>query len=163
MLNAFAYHLRRNPGGIGVINYMANVNGFTMMDMVSYNEKHNEDNGEENRDGTDCNQSWNCGAEGTVRKKRIRQLRMQHASATAVAPSCFLSQGKRPFFYAGDEFGQSKRGNNNSYCQDNEISWLNWDLLERDSRLYEFVRAAISFRKSHDLFHMGTGTGVNGL
>ena len=157
MLNAFAYHLRRNPGGIGVINYMANVNGFTMMDMVSYNEKHNEDNGEENRDGTDCNQSWNCGAEGTVRKKRIRQLRMQQLRNAVLL--LFLSQGT-PLLLSGDELGQSKRGNNNSYCQDNEISWLNWDLLERDSRLYEFVRAAISFRKSHDLFHMEQEPGL---
>ena len=91
-----------------------------------------------------------------MRKKRIRQLRMQQLRNAVLL--LFLSQGT-PLLLSGDELGQSKRGNNNSYCQDNEISWLNWDLLERDSRLYEFVRAAISFRKSHDLFHMEQNRG----
>lgn len=151
MLDALAYHLRHSPDKLGMINYMANVNGFTMMDMVSYNEKHNEDNGEDNRDGSDHNQSWNCGAEGPVRKKRIRSLRLRQLKNAMLL--LFLSQGT-PLLLAGDEFGQTKRGNNNSYCQDNEISWLNWELKERNKELFSFVKQVISFRKAHDLFHM---------
>ena len=100
---------------------MANVNGFTMMDMVSYNEKHNEDNGEDNQDGSDQNQSWNCGAEGPVRKKKVLSLRLRQLKNALLL--LFLSQGT-PLLLSGDEFGQTKQGNNNSYCQDNEISWL---------------------------------------
>lgn len=151
MLNSLAYHLRHNPNQLGNINYMANVNGFTMMDMVSYNEKHNEDNGEDNRDGLDQNHSWNCGAEGPVRKKRVRSLRLRQLKNAMLL--LFLSQGT-PLLLAGDEFGQTKRGNNNSYCQDNEISWLNWDLTERNKELFAFVKQVIAFRKAHDLFHM---------
>lgn len=151
MLNALSYHLCHNPDQLGAINYMANVNGFTMMDMVSYNEKHNEDNGEDNRDGLDQNQSWNCGAEGPVRKKRVRSLRLRQLKNAMLL--LFLSQGT-PLLLAGDEFGQTKRGNNNSYCQDNEISWLNWDLAERNKELFGFVKRVIAFRKAHDLFHM---------
>lgn len=150
-LNKLAYHTRRNPVGMGTVNYMANTNGFTLMDMVSYDAKHNEDNGEDNRDGTDYNQSWNCGVEGPTKKKKILQLRRKQLRNAMLL--LFLSQGI-PLLMAGDEFGRTKKGNNNSYCQDNEISWINWNLLKSNSSLYEFIKYAIAFRKAHPVFHM---------
>ena len=150
-LDGAAFHIRRNPEKTAVINYMANNNGFTMMDMVSYNEKHNEDNGENNRDGTDKNQSWNCGAEGPTRKKQVVKLRRRQLCNAFLL--LFLSQGT-PLILGGDEFGRTKKGNNNSYCQDNEISWLNWNLLKTNQNLYQFVKKAIAFRKAHPVFHM---------
>ena len=151
MMNALAFHARRNPAAYGTVNYMANTNGFTMMDMVSYDRKHNEKNGEENRDGSDYNYSWNCGAEGPTRKKKILKLRRKQLRNAFLL--LFLSQGT-PLLLAGDEFGNSQDGNNNAYCQDNEISWLNWKLLETNRDILEFVRHAIAFRKNHSLFHM---------
>ena len=151
MLSYASEMIRRNPAGHGVLNFMANAGGFTLMDMVSYNEKHNEDNGEENQDGTDYNQSWNCGVEGATRKKKIVALRKKQLKNAILM--LFLSQGT-PMLLAGDEFGQSKRGNNNSYCQDNEISWVNWKLMESNEELFHFVKAAIAFRKNHSVFHM---------
>ena len=150
-LNRLAYHIRRNPEQVGVINYMANTNGFTMMDMVSYDTKHNEANGEDNRDGTDYNQSWNCGVEGPCRKKRIMQMRRKQIRNALLM--LFLSQGT-PLLMMGDEFGRTKKGNNNSYCQDNDISWLNWTLLKSNSSIHEFVKHVIQFRKEHSVFHM---------
>ncbi len=150
-LERLAYRIRRNPEGAAAVNYMANTNGFTLMDMVSYNEKHNEDNGENNRDGSDWNMSWNCGAEGPVRKKQIMRLRRRQLRNAILL--LFLSQGT-PLLLGGDEFGRTKRGNNNSYCQDNEISWLNWGLLKVNQDLYQFVKRAAAFRKAHPVFHM---------
>ena len=134
MLNQVALHVKDNPDAVASINYMANTNGFTLMDMVSYDHKHNEDNGEENHDGTDYNQSWNCGAEGPVRKKKIIGLRKRQLKNALTM--LFLSQGT-PLLMAGDEFGRTQKGNNNAYCQDNEISWLNWNLLDSHKGLYE--------------------------
>lgn len=151
MLNSLAFHSRRNPAEYGVINYMANTNGMTMMDMVSYDRKHNEDNHEDNRDGTDHNYSWNCGEEGPTRKKRIRDLRRQQLCNGFLL--LFLSQGT-PLLLAGDEFGNSQEGNNNAYCQDNRISWLDWRLLETNRDIFEFVKGLIAFRKKHGVFHM---------
>ena len=102
-----------------MIDYMANTNGFTLMDTVSYDRKHNEKNGEENRDGSDYNYSWNCGAEGPTRKKKIVELRKQLLKNAYLL--LFLSQGV-PLLMAGDEFGNSQDGNNNAYCQDNAVS-----------------------------------------
>lgn len=144
---------KRNPGKYGVINYMANTNGFTMMDMVSYDQKHNEANGEDNRDGSDYNYSWNCGVEGPSRKKKL--VKQRHQQLRNAFVMLFLSQGT-PLLLAGDEFGNSKNGNNNSYCQDNEISWLNWNLLKTNRDIYEFVKYMIAFRKAHPVFHMET-------
>lgn len=151
MLDKLCYHVRHNPADCSVINYMADNNGFTLMDMVSYNGKHNEDNGENNRDGTDCNESWNCGAEGATRRKKVLELRRKQIRNALLL--LFLSQGT-PQLLAGDEFGRTKKGNNNSYCQDNEISWLNWGLLKNNADLYEFTKAAIAFRKAHPVLHM---------
>ena len=150
-MNSLAFRSRRNPDGCGVINYMAHTNGFTMMDMVSYDRKHNEANGENNQDGTSWNFSWNCGLEGPTKKKKIVELRKKQLRNAFLL--LFLSQGT-PLLLAGDEFGNSKGGNNNSYCQDNEVSWLNWNLLRTNRDLYEFVKYAIAFRKNHSVFHI---------
>ena len=145
------FRSRRNPAGHGVINYMATNNGFTLMDMVSYERKHNEANGEENQDGTDYNYTWNCGEEGASRKKKLVQMRRQQLRNALLM--VFLSQGT-PLIQAGDEFGQSQGGNNNAYCQDNEISWLNWKLQKNNRDLLAFVKQVIAFRKAHPVFHM---------
>lgn len=151
MVRSLEFRTRRNPLDFGVVNYMANNNGFTMMDMVSYDRKHNEKNGEDNRDGNDYNHSWNCGVEGPTRKKKIVDLRKRQLCNAWLL--LLLSQGM-PLIYAGDEFGNSQEGNNNAYCQDNEISWLNWKLLDTNADLYGFVKKAIAFRKAHRAFHM---------
>lgn len=151
MLSAFELRNRRNPMEYAVINYMANTNGFTLMDTVSYDRKHNEKNGEENRDGSDYNYSWNCGAEGPTRKKKIVELRKQLLKNAYLL--LFLSQGV-PLLLAGDEFGNSQDGNNNAYCQDNAVSWLNWKLLESHRDQVDFVKRLIAFRKAHKMFHM---------
>ncbi len=150
MVDVLRYWLERNPEDHGIINYMANTNGFTMMDMVSYNTKHNEDNGEENRDGSDQNYSWNCGTEGETGNARIQNLRKQQITNAFML--LLLSQGT-PLIMAGDEFGNTQYGNNNAYCQDNEIGWLDWKLLEDNMDLFQAVKELIHFRKSHKVFH----------
>ncbi len=150
-INPLVHYSRTNPPNCAVINYMANNNGFTMMDMVSYDQKHNEENGENNQDGEVYNYSWNCGVEGPTKKKKVKELRnRQLRNAFTIL---LLSQGT-PLILAGDEFGNTKKGNNNSYCQDNSCSWVDWKLLETNRELYEFVKTMIAFRKKHPVFHM---------
>ena len=149
-LNSLAYRVRLNLENSAVINYMAGTNGFTLADMVSYNEKHNEANGEKNRDGTAENNSWNCGTEGPTRRKKVLELRKKQMQNSVLM--LFLSQGT-PLLLAGDEFGNSQSGNNNPYCQDNELSWLNWNQQKTNREFYEFVKRAIAFRKEHPVFH----------
>lgn len=151
MVSSLAFHIRNNPKEQAVINFMANVNGFTLMDNVCYDQKHNEANGENNQDGTDYNCSWNCGVEGPTRKKKVADMRRKLLRDAYLLT--FLSQGT-PLLMAGDEFGNTQNGNNNAYCQDNEISWLNWNLTETNRDLLEFVKAVIRFRKAHPMFHM---------
>lgn len=139
-----------NPEDGAVVNYFADNNTLTMMDMVSYDVKHNELNGESNRDGRDYNFSWNCGFEGHTRKKKILELRKKLLFNAYTM--LFLSQGI-PMLRAGDEMGQSKDGNNNSYCQDNKISWINWKLISSNKEIYDYVKKMIAFRKAHSLFH----------
>lgn len=150
MLRLFASHQLCNPEKMCKINYMTNYYGFTMMDLVSYDRKHNEENGEDNRDGNDYNYSWNCGAEGTSRKKAVRQLRMKQIKNAFTM--LFFSAGV-PMLVSGDEFGRSQKGNNNSYCQDNEINWVNWTLMDKNREIFEFVKAMIALRLSHPIFH----------
>jgi len=126
------------------INFITAHDGFTLRDLVSYNEKHNEANGEENRDGESHNRSWNCGAEGPTDDAAINALRARQ-QRNFIATLMF-SQGV-PMLLAGDEIGRTQRGNNNAYCQDNEISWTHWDQADND--LLEFTRVAIEFRKHH--------------
>lgn len=149
-LRAFSHRLRRNPEGCAQINYMTNHDGFTLMDLVSYDRKHNLENGEYNRDGTDFNYSWNCGEEGPTKKKDIRELRMrQRKNAYAML---LFSQGT-PMLLAGDEIGNSQNGNNNPYCHDSELTWVDWSGLRGSRELREFVRKAIAYRKSHKKLH----------
>lgn len=148
-LQEFTWRVRRNPSKHAVMNYMASHNGFTLMDLVSYDEKHNEANGEENRDGSDFNYSWNCGEEGSCRKKKIVELRMKQLRNAFLL--LMLSQGT-PLIYGGDEWGNSQSGNNNVYCQDNELSWINWKTGKAESFLPEYVKALIAFRKEHPVF-----------
>jgi isoamylase len=129
------------------INFVTAHDGFTLRDLVSYNEKHNQANGEESRDGDSHNRSWNCGAEGETDKLEILQLRQQQQRNFLV--TLMLSQGV-PMLLAGDEMGRSQQGNNNPYCQDNEVSWVNWDL--QDHALLEFSQKLINFRLQHPIF-----------
>ncbi|BBF41510.1 glycogen debranching enzyme [Lachnospiraceae bacterium KM106-2] len=143
--------LKANPEKSGKINYITNGNGFTLMDLYSYDVKHNEANGEENTDGSDYNYSWNCGTEGKTRKKKVLELRRKQIRNAFVL--LLLSQAT-PMILSGDEFGNSQEGNNNAYCQDNEISWLNWNQLRSNKEQFEFVKSLIQLRKEHPILHM---------
>jgi glycogen operon protein len=128
------------------INFVTAHDGFTLHDLVSYNAKHNEANGEDNRDGEDRNLSWNCGAEGPTDDAQVKALR-ERQKRNFLA-TLLLSQGV-PMLLAGDERGRTQLGNNNAYCQDNEISWLDWSETPERARLTEFVRLLIGLRRSH--------------
>ncbi len=130
-------------------NYITSQNGFTLNDLVSYDSKHNEGNGEDNRDGQDYNFSWNCGAEGPSRKKAVNELRKNQIRNAWML--LLLSQGM-PCILSGDEFGNTQKGNNNAYCQDNEISWLDWGRLKKQEENYLFVKRLIALRKAHPVF-----------
>ena len=133
---------------MGCVNYIANVNGFTLADLVMYNEKHNDENGENNFDGSAENFSWNCGVEGPTKKKSIINLRKkQIRNALSYV---FLSQGI-PLLYAGDEFGNSQGGNNNAYASDDPTGWVNWSGMRRNRDLRAFVMELIRFRKAHPI------------
>ena len=129
------------------INFLTAHDGFTLTDLVSYNERHNEKNGEENRDGEPNNRSWNCEFEGPTEDPKVNLLRVRQ-KRNFIA-TLFLSLGV-PMLLGGDEFGRSQRGNNNAYCQDNEISWLDWDNV--DTEQLEFTRKIIEFYKQHPVF-----------
>ncbi|MFZ2170764.1 MAG: alpha-amylase family glycosyl hydrolase [Methylococcaceae bacterium] len=128
------------------INFITCHDGFTLWDLVSYNQKHNLLNGENNRDGTDNNLSWNCGSEGETSDPNVLALR--HRQARNFMAILFLSQGV-PMFLAGDEFLHTQSGNNNAWCQNNEISWLDWGLAETNHEMVRFVRELIAFRHRH--------------
>ena len=151
MIDEFMFRNKRNPRQYGVINYMADQDGFSMMDMVSYEERHNEANGEKNQDGTEYNCTWNCGAEGESRKKEIKELRLRQLK-NAFGLLLF-SQGT-PMIFQGDEWGQSQKGNNNAWCQDNEITWLNWGQRKNREKLTTFVKKAIEFRQNQKILQM---------
>jgi glycogen operon protein len=131
------------------INFVTAHDGFTLTDLVSYNEKHNEANGEGNRDGTDDNRSWNCGAEGPIDDPEVNALRERQRRNFLT--TLFLSQGV-PMLLGGDELGRTQRGNNNAFCQDNELSWFDWAPSEPRDRLLEFTRSLIAFRTAHPTF-----------
>ncbi|MEG1292138.1 MAG: glycogen debranching protein GlgX, partial [Lachnospiraceae bacterium] len=142
------------------INFITCHDGFTLMDLVSYNEKHNFDNGENNQDGSNDNVSWNCGYEGKTENSNILQLRMQQVKNAATI--LLISRGV-PMLLAGDEFGNSQCGNNNAYCQDNEISWLDWDDLKRNKDLFYYFKKIIALRKTHPVIRNHTfDTDFNG-
>lgn len=139
-------HQGRRPWSC--VNFITAHDGFTLQDMVSFNEKHNEANGEDNQDGSSNNRSWNCGVEGPTEDAAVNALRdrqMRNLMATLL-----LSQGT-PMVLAGDEFGRTQQGNNNAYCQDNETSWVDWTLLETRSSLFQFVQQLIAFRHRYPI------------
>lgn len=144
------------------INFIACHDGFTLRDLYSYNSKHNEANLEDNRDGRDDNNSWNCGAEGETDDRNIIQLRKQMIKN---AFCCLLFSSGTPMFLYGDEVMRTQKGNNNAYCQDNELTWLDWDDVKRNSGMLEFVKKAISFRKTYPILRRRrffTGQAKNG-
>lgn len=128
------------------VNFLTCHDGFTMYDLYAYNDKHNEMNGWDNTDGANDNRSWNCGAEGETDDPEVLKLRYRMIRNACAVLLC--SRGT-PMFLAGDEFGNTKFGNNNSYCQDNEVSWLDWKLLEKNRDLFEFFKFMIAYRKEH--------------
>jgi isoamylase len=133
-------------GPTASINFITAHDGFTLMDLVSYNEKHNRANGEENRDGANENDSWNCGCEGPTDDPEINALRRQQIRNMVAL--LMVSQGV-PMILMGDEMGRTQQGNNNAYCHDSELTWLDWSLLNQNRDLYEFFRRCIAFRKAH--------------
>jgi len=141
--------MRKISEECGSYNYITNHTGFTLADLVSYNRKHNEANGENNCDGPNVNYSWNCGREGNTHNEQILSLRRrQRKNAMALL---LLSQGT-PVILAGDEFGNSQKGNNNVYCQDNDMAWLNWNGLQKDRAFFEYVKQLIAVRKAYTSF-----------
>jgi glycogen operon protein len=132
------------------INFVTCHDGFTLRDLVSYDHKHNEANGENSRDGADHNDSWNCGAEGPTDDPKINQLRER--KQRAILATLVLSEGV-PMLLAGDEIGHTQKGNNNAYCQDNELTWLNWKLDKKNEELLAFTRKVIQFCRDQPVFH----------
>ncbi|MBP5330567.1 MAG: glycogen debranching enzyme, partial [Lachnospiraceae bacterium] len=138
--------LYEGRGPASSVNFITCHDGFTLYDLVSYNEKHNFANGEDNRDGCNDNDSWNCGIEGETDDPQVLKLRnRQIKNAVAIL---LMSRGV-PMLLAGDEFGNTQFGNNNAYCQDNKISWLNWEAFDGHRDIYEFFRKMIAFRMAH--------------
>jgi glycogen operon protein len=131
---------------INSINFFTCHDGLTLHDLVSYDRKHNQANGQDNRDGTDQNYSWNCGCEGDTDDPAILSLRRRQAKNFVAI--LLLSQGV-PMLLAGDEILRTQRGNNNAYCQDNELAWLDWTLVGKNHEMLRFVRQMIAFRRRH--------------
>jgi isoamylase len=150
---------RRRP--TASVNLITVHDGFTLHDLVSYDGKHNEANGEANRDGTDDNRSWNCGAEGPTGDRDVLALRARQSRA--MLTTLLLSFGV-PMLLGGDEMGRTQQGNNNAYCQDNDISWFSWD--SQDTDLLEFTKQLIALRRAHPVFRRSrflAGTQASGL
>ena len=139
------YSLRNSEASI---NFVTCHDGFTLLDLVSYNEKHNLDNGEDNRDGSNNNNSWNCGAEGETDDPQVLALRNRQMRN---ALTILMTSRGIPMLLAGDEFANTQHGNNNAYCQDNEISYLNWEGLDANRDLFDYVRNLIAFRRAHPI------------
>lgn len=150
MLNSVLFEMRHVPQKGGRIHYLTNYYGFTLMDLFSYDRKHNDDNGEENRDGNDYNCSWNCGEEGSTRKRKVLALRTKMIKN---AMSLLLLSQSTPLIFMGDEFGNTQKGNNNPYCQDNYVAWLNWNDLKKNEELFMFFQKLVAFRKEHPILH----------
>lgn len=142
------------------VNFFTCHDGFTLYDLYSYNGKHNEGNGWDNTDGSNDNRSWNCGAEGETDNPEVLRLRYRMIRNACAVLMC--SRGT-PMFFAGDEFGNTQHGNNNSYCQDNEISWLDWNLLNKNRELFEFFKFMIDFRHKHPVIRKKLPDAVCGM
>lgn len=146
------------------INFVTAHDGFTLADLTSYDEKHNDANGEDNKDGESHNRSWNCGVEGPTDDPEIRELRARQRRNLLV--TLMLSQGV-PMIAHGDELGRTQQGNNNAYCQDNELSWMDWELDDERTALLQFARHAVRLRRDHPILHRrrffdGSGTDALG-
>jgi isoamylase len=150
----FDHHGRRPWSSV---NFVTAHDGFTLNDIVTYDQKHNEANGEGNRDGTDNNLSWNHGVEGPVEDIEINQMRQRQIRN--MLATLLLSQGA-PMLLAGDEFGRTQQGNNNAYCQDNEISWLNWNLRDKGQELVRFVQKLTRLRQDYPILRRGRFLGA---
>jgi glycogen operon protein len=135
---------------VNSVNFINAHDGFTLNDLVSYNGKHNDANGEENRDGVDDNDSWNCGVEGPTNDETVEALRDQQVKNFATL--LLVSQGV-PMFVMGDEVRRTQGGNNNAYCHDNEISWFDWNLTEENQEVFRFWKYMIRFRLDHPTLH----------
>ena len=142
------------------VNFLTCHDGFTLYDLYSYNEKHNEENGWNNTDGSNDNRSWNCGVEGDTDDPDVLSLRFRMMRNACVVLMC--SRGT-PMFFAGDEFGNSQSGNNNAYCQDNEISWLDWGLLEKNRDFFEFFKFMIHYRLKHPVIRKKLPDAICGM
>lgn len=142
------------------INFLTCHDGFTLYDLYSYNNKHNEANGWDNADGANDNRSWNCGMEGDTNDPEVLKLRYRMIRNACAILMC--SRGT-PMFFSGDEFGNTKFGNNNSYCQDNEISWIDWSLLKKNKELFEFFKFMIAYRKKHPVIRKKLDNAVCGM
>ena len=142
------------------VNFLTCHDGFTLYDLYSYNRKHNEANGWNNTDGSDDNRSWNCGFEGETDDAEVLRLRLRMIRNACAVLMC--SRGT-PMFLAGDEFGNTQYGNNNGYCQDNEISWLDWSYLDKNRDLFEFFKFMIAFRKEHTVISRNLPDAVCGM
>lgn len=151
MIPTLTHYMKNRRCEAARVHYIADHNGFSLADLYSYDVRHNEANGENGRDGSEVNFSWNCGEEGVTKSKKIQALRLRMMkNALAVT---LLSQGT-PMLLAGDEFGRTKQGNNNAYCQDNAVSWLDWSLVKKNKELLEFVKLLLKLRKEHPVFTM---------
>ncbi|MDR2722669.1 MAG: glycogen debranching protein GlgX, partial [Cellulomonadaceae bacterium] len=144
-------HTGRKPAAS--INFIVAHDGFTLTDLVSYDNKHNDANGEQGRDGESHNRSWNCGIEGPTTDPVVRGIRTQQRFNFLA--TLLLSQGV-PMIAHGDELGRTQQGNNNAYCQDNDITWINWDLTEPQHALLNFTRRLVALRREHRVLHRGT-------
>jgi len=154
--------LYKHRGCYASINFVTCHDGFTLADLVSYNDKHNEANGEHNNDGSNDNDSWNCGAEGPTDDPEIMRLRTRQMKNAFVL---LLTSRGIPMLLAGDEVGRSQGGNNNAYCHDSELSWFDWSLLDRGAELLRFVRNAVAYRAAHPVLrgrHHPYGTPAEG-
>jgi isoamylase len=150
--------LYQGRGATASVNFVTCHDGFTLADLVSYNDKHNEANGEENRDGANDNNSWNCGAEGPTDDRAVNDLRRRQIENALTM--LFVSQGV-PMLLMGDECGQTQQGNNNTYCHDSPLTWLDWGLVQKNAELFRFCQRLIRFRKQHPVLrhprHPGPG------
>ena len=161
LYGGFYDHNHSNYAGYNsCVNFLTCHDGFTLYDLYSYNEKHNEANGWNNTDVADDNRSWNCGVEGDTDDPEVLALRRRMIRNACAVLMC--SRGT-PMFLSGDEFGNTKFGNNNSYCQDNITSWLDWRMLEKNKDLFEFFKFMIAFRKQHPVIHKQLPTSVCGM
>ncbi len=147
-MKEFTDQQRKQDKALGYVNFIASNNGFTLADLLMYNDRHNEDNGEDNMDGNAWNFSSNYGVEGPTRRKYVRSLRARQWRNAVLM--LFLAQGV-PLIWSGDEMANSQKGNNNAYCQDNPVGWLNWKNEKSHAREIEFVRNVARFRREHPL------------